>query len=355
MHVNIRAFTIQDIRDDADIFAKYEDPHGYFAEYDRLWVDLATSNPHAKATDLAVVFAEDNNQVVGRLGVYPGAAALGQAPVPAASLASFALEDAYKKGGAGGMLLLRVVASHKCLIASGGPSDEAYKLYLATGFRELGPLRRFIHVYRARHIVGRFVKHPRLSRWLSTCAQPLLSLYNRYNLGLRPFGHTLRYTRVERFSDALDELQRGQEKNHFPRNADTLNWALDHLNFMAYEISRGERPLGYVLLKRAKVGNDTTGYLADYHLTEETPQARLDLLHFCIEEFARMKVSTFECQMLDEAMVGACRRSKLLERQGHMVLFRPARAKKFDTDAEWSLTMASGDVLLYLGSLDSPP
>lgn len=130
--LSVHAFSIQRVADDPQAFAEYDDPHGYFADCDRSWIEMLRTNPHAKLTDLAIVFVVDGNRVVGSLGVYPGRAFVGDEEVPTASLAAFGLQESYRKSGAGGMLLLRVAASHGCLLASGGPGEDPYRLYLVT-------------------------------------------------------------------------------------------------------------------------------------------------------------------------------------------------------------------------------
>ncbi len=351
-----KAFTIREIIEDPAIFGQYEDPHGYISRCDEKWIELLRSNPYALDSDVAIILAIDENNVVGRLGFYAGQVCINDSRERTFWMDDFALYDSYRNSGAGGIIIMHARGLLKSLLGSGGPSHDAQRLYKAVGCQELGPLRRFLFFYHASLLAKRYIKNQILAGLFSAISTPFLRLYILYKIGLNEDNYLFEYRPVNQFKQEIDGILAQEKRNHFPRDSKTLNWVLCHRKFLAFEIYRDDELLGYCLLKIVHRKNEIQntnifmkfGYLVDYYLADHSRQAKEDLVLFSIRFFKEKDVELFECQVHDEMMAEVCHKYGMYERAGNKVFFKPKYTQKVALKSPWFLTLGTSDVILCL-------
>lgn len=367
-NIRVQALNVSDIADEG-LATRFADPYGYIARNDASWVRLLKSNPHVQPGDLAILLAvEDRPEkpaVVGRLGFYAGPGILqtpeGDKPFRTYWMDGFFLAEEHRSSGVGGLLMLQAVAKCRSLFACGGPSEDAQKLYKATGLKEIGPLKRWVYFLKGRPPALKALKNGALA----SLAAPFAGLALRIYYGLKGAGASpkLQYKPVEAFTDAIDQLP-PPARSRFPRDSRSLNWAIKHRRIAAFEIWNAGKLSGYALLKRSVLdasqhglGTLTVGALLDYALAEPTLANKRDLVLFTLDHFRRDRgdgdlpsekgtVDVVEFQVFDPELDEICKSLGLLHAGGLRVLFRPPPGLAMTPETSWFFTHASSDMLL---------
>jgi GNAT superfamily N-acetyltransferase len=350
--VKIKAYKLRDLAADPSPLDGLSDPHGHISCYGADGLKLLTENPFATCDDLALVLAIHRGQVVGRLGFLSGTAMYDGDTCPVYWLSGYSVDENYRSSGAGAMLLLQGLATRRALLASGGSSRQAEEVYKRTGFRALGPLRRYVYFYTSRVLVEKYVRNRWLAPILSAVSQPLLNLYNLV-MARRPLD-ILSVEPAAAFGPEIEAVFEGDRRNYFPRTAPQLNWVMRHRKIEAFKLLSGGRLAGYALLRvvQAPAGGPHNlpamkcGTILDYYLPEGCAGMKADLLHFCICYFRRAGAEIMECQALDPPMEQECARLGMVQISGFRVFFRPQPAKTLDPSAVWFLPMGTSDVII---------
>lgn len=359
--ITVRVFTLDQIGPEG-LSTQFADPHRHIAMCDGAWIKMIRANPAARGDDLAMLLALDDETVVGRLGFHAGAATIAGKQHRIHWMDGYFLDESYRSSGVGGLIMLQASARCKSILACGGPSENAQKLYKAAGLKELGPLRRWVYftsgIAPARKIFGESVR----TRLVAPLAGGLLRGY--YLTRRRGARSRLTYQSVERFTSELDAIHANPPQSYFPRDAATLNWALAHRRLKGFEIRRDQQIVGYVLLKRNRIdftqhglGHLTAGWMVDYYLADATDTSKQDLALFVIDYFRSTPgdgtsqdeqgiVDVVDLQSLDPAFDRICRSLGLLHKGGLRVLFRPPPGVQLPPPEEWFITAAAGDMLL---------
>ena len=356
-NLSIRAFTISDLCRKPGVLAEYRDEFSYVEGCDAAWIKMVASNPYAQESDVALILATSDDEIVGRLGLFAGRAVCDGTETRTFWMAGFFVGKEYRQTGAGGLILLTAISFAKSLLAgSGAPSVETRQLYRKTGFHDLGLVKRFVHVYDAAVITRRLVRNRPLAAILAGGAAPALKLYQRTKRGTAK--HRLTYMPVVSFGPELDQLLAMQAVNHFPRRSDTWNWILAHKkDLLPFEIVRGQELVGFCVLNRSEmrpaVGEPAhyfpekvDGGLLDYYLADTSEETKRDLVLFCIDFFERQGVSLFECPVFDLDLARICSQYGMTHIGGHQIFFRAAKGHKLDPVSPWYLTHATGDQVL---------
>lgn len=368
--IRVQALTVAEIGDDG-LSSRFADPFGYIVRNNAAWVRMLRGNPHAQPTDLAILLAVeeplstgDKPIVVGRLGFYAGSGvsrAAGETkPFRTYWMDGFFLADDHRKSGVGGIIMLQAVAKCKSLFACGGPSEEAQKLYKAAGLKEIGPLKRWVYFLSGRPPALKALKNGALASFAAPFAGIALRVYYAFKRATaRP---SLTYREVKEFSSSLDQLT-PPATSHFPRDRQTLNWALNHRRITAFEIYEGSRLIGYALLKRSLLdatqhglGKLVVGALLDYHLASPSPRHKRDLVLFTLDHFRRDagdgdlpsergRVDVVEFQVFDPEFDAICKSLGMIHAGGLRALFRPPPGVVLP-NSDWFFTHASSDMLL---------
>ena len=352
--LSIKAFTIKEIIENPGIFNSYKDPHGYLKEHDTSWISLSKDNPYGKVNDLCLILTIDENVVVGKLGMCAGGGVVSNEREERIFwFCNFFLEGEYKNSGAGGLMLLRAIQFSKCLLGSGGPREDAEKLYDRTGFFRLGPLKRFVYFYRTEVIAKKYIKNSLFSSLGTLALSPLLKCYYKMKIGQIKIN--LKYQRIEKFDRDLDKLIATQTKAHFPKYTDTLNWVLKYKrNLYSFKILENDKQVGYCILRRShrkeatshNLPEMTVGSLLDYFLIDFSEERKKDLILFCIDFFKKTNVDIFECQVFDPVFDRICSSIGMVHLGGNRIFFRPSRTKLFDREQPWFITYGTCDVIL---------
>jgi hypothetical protein len=351
--VEIKAYKLRDLAADPSPLHGLSDPHGHISCYDAGGLKLLTENPFATCEDLALVLAIDGGQVVGRLGFLSGTAMYDGNTCPVYWLSGYSVAENYRSSGAGAILLLHGLTTRRALLASGGSSRQAEEVYKRTGFRAIGPLRRYIYFYASRVLVEKFVRNRWLAASLSAVSQPLLNLYNLV-MSRRPLG-VLSVEPAAAFGPEIEAVFEGDRRNYFPRTAPQLNWVMRYRKIEAFKLLSGGRLVGYALLRMVQDPGGgphnlpamKCGRLLDYYLPEGCAGMKADLLHFCICYFRRAGAEIIECQAFDPPMEQECARLGMVQIGGHRVFFRPPPGKTpHPSSAVWFLPMGTSDVII---------
>ncbi len=346
-------FGIGSLRDTEDPFAGLSDPRHFLPESFSDWRHKVSDNPHARATDLALILALDGRKVVGRLGLFPGLLALaGHSPGRVLWMDGFFLDPSYLASGAGGMILLRALRARTPLIANGGPAEGTRKLYRSTGFMELGPYHRRLLPLNPVPLLA--WKLPLLAQALGSLIRPLwlMGLWGwRHAPGRDRSGLVIRP--AARFGTEVAPLFEGLPGHCFPRDGATLNWVLDCWPTMAYHLLRGGKSCGYLLLRVVNVPAGgphglpalRVGRILECFLPHASAGELADLLRFACDVFRDHAVDVMECQAHGD-LDAVCRRLGMPALGGNRVFFHPGRGARPDLERPWHLTHGIGDVLL---------
>lgn len=344
----VRGFTIADVdRDDA--FAGLQDPHHMIPSDLPAWRSLLRGNPDATSGDLALVLAIDGNQVVGRLGCFAGTVRVPGQQLRGMFLSGFEVEPGYRRTGAGGLVLMRVLSAARTIFTAGAPDENAQQLYHRLKFAELGPLRRFMLPMRARPIIEYLTHKPWLGRLAGPPADSVLVLYRSF--AARRTSSRLVLERVERLPDAIDALSADDPRNLFPKTARMYDWILAHApNNQAYIVKIDAELAGYLVLGRYRHpgGGDhrlpptDVASLKDYYLAPKHAWAIGALLGAALTRLGSADADLIECQVAEPAMAAACKAAGLVEKGGNRVYVR-GRFAPGDLDRPWFITYAVGD------------
>ncbi|MEO1999417.1 MAG: hypothetical protein ABGZ17_29580 [Planctomycetaceae bacterium] len=352
--IRILAFTADQIRTEKDPFTGLKDPNGYLPGFSDGWGKLLWSNPAVDGDDTALVLAVHGQKVVGRLGSYAGWLDLAEKPRSRVMwMDGFFLDPAYLASGAGALILLRTLKTRLPLIANGGPAEGTRKLYMSTGFIELGPFnRRLFPLKIAPFLAWKLPSFPaRLLGWLF---QPFW-LFGRWAWMNLPRGQAgnLVFDQVTRFNSDLDTHCPERTENGFPRDSATLNWSLSYRDALAYEIRDQKRLRGYLMLRVVdhpgggahQLPAMKIGRIIDYSLCNATIAELTQMLRFSRQVLMEQKADILECQAHGQ-LDAACARLWMLVKGGNRVFFRAGRGPKPSLDQPWFLSPGIGDVLL---------
>jgi hypothetical protein len=353
-NIYIKSYTLQDLDEKPTVLEKYSDPYGYISGINLEGIKKLKENPYSSKDDLVAILAIDESTIIGKLNFYAGIVNLENKKEQILWLSGFFLDDNYKTTGAGGMIMLRALNCKKPLLASGAPDMNAQNLYKGVGFKELGPLRRFVYFYRGSTIAKKYFKNKFFSGLFAIIINPCLKIYYIYKILSNKKQYIHHYRPVKKFDEQIDELYDNEKRNHFPRDSKTLNWILENKKYYAFEIYKKNEIIGYCLLQEIfkKEGGDhnlpsmTVGCLKDYYLADTNISDMEDLILFCINFFKKKKVDIFECQIQNGIMTNVCSKYGLYEIGGNKVLFRPKGGKTLKSDTPWFFTYGSGDVIL---------
>jgi GNAT superfamily N-acetyltransferase len=366
--ISVRVLTLDQIGPDG-LRSLFADPHKYIAMCDATWAKMIRANPYAQGSDVAMILALDDETVVGRLGFHAATASVsggkgvGGQPSRIHWMDGYFLHKDYVTTGVGGLIMLQAAARCKSILACGGPSEAAQKLYKAAGMKEIGPLRRWVYfltgVGPARKV---FKAGPLASIAAPFAGVALRAFYAIKRRGARP---SCTLVPVDRFDDTtIDNLYANFPLPHFPRSAATLNWALESRAIRPFMIHKGQQIVGYALLKRCALdatqhglGRLTVGVLHDFFLAEATPDNKRDLVLLTIDHFRRdgaprpgedggPRIDVVEVQALDPQLDAICKSLGMVHVGGLRVLFKPPPGVKLPEDGRWFLTASSGDMLL---------
>lgn len=345
------SYTIGELTEDLAVLGQYRDPYEYVKEISPgLWRDL-TTNPSAQAGDLAIILFLDGDAVVGRLGMWASEVAVGGVQSRTYWLSDFVLHEDYRDTGGGGMMLLKAVSHSASLVAAGAIPPAVQELYVAAGFEELGPLRRYVYFYTPKVIFRTFLRVPFLSSALSIVAAGPLKAYYR----LKRKGHktSLEFRPVESFSDNIDDLPR--HGNYFPKSSTRLNWILAYRdNAFGVEVFRNGQICGYCLYRTAladaqseprRLPEMKVGTLLDFYIEGATLEDKMALIDYSVGFFKPKQMEIFECQGKDEDLIAVCSSRGLVKIGGFRVLFRPTPKQRGTNEDNWHITQGEGDVL----------
>ncbi|MBX3390312.1 MAG: hypothetical protein KF691_12760 [Phycisphaeraceae bacterium] len=364
--VILKTHTLADIPPEG-IASRYADPHGYLASNTSEWVRLLHDNPHAQPNDLVMLLALDQEEdgsaeVVGRLGVHATTWSIDGKVHRIHEMDGFFLDETRRQTGAGAMIILNAIARCKTMLACGGPSAAAQKLYKAAGMREIGPLKRWVCFLSGRPVARKLFKSETLAKIFALpIGVSARVLYAFRGARAQP---KLEYKAVDRFDSRIDAIVLASKHSYFPRDSRVLNWALAHRRIKAFEIFDKGSLIGYALLKRSildatqhGLGRVSVGALLDYFIADIDGPRKRDLALFVLRHFdsdqgdgdlasERGRVEVVELQVFDPEFDAILKRMGLVHAGGLRVLFRPPPGTSFDEQTPWFFTHASGDMLL---------
>ena len=349
--VRVRSHTVGELDRGLSVLEAYDDPNDYLKSF-RNNPRLIADNPNAQKDDVALILALDGQRVVGRLGLFAGRLLYEGENLRVYWLSEFALQNAYKTTGVGGMILLKVLALRVPLLACGAPSEELEKVYEKVGFQRLGPLKRFVYFYRATVVARHYLNNAFLARTISSMANPALALY--YSFRRRGMKQTLTYKHVKQFDNAINSLFASERRNHCVKDALMLNWVLNHNHADAFEIYDGPILRGYCVIKCMKFAGGGShdlpemnmGTLLDYYIEDVSSEALCDLLMFCIDRFVDQGLDLFEFQVCDEMLCKVCEEFGFIQVGGNRIFIKPGLGMRPRGEREWFLTLGTADVIL---------
>lgn len=344
--------TLRQLLDDPEVLAAFEDPGGYLADAGPRWIDFLRDNPRGRPEDLVIVLTVAGRRVVGALRSIPVDLLIGGKTVHVGALRGFALDPDWRAGGAGGMMLLRVLSAARAAMASGGPRPETMALYARTGFTALGPLARYVYFASTRPLIDVAFRGAPYVSAASSAVDPLARLY--YRLRRPAVRANLAFLAVERFSSSLDELLASRGGDHMIRGSRDLNWVLAYSPALrAYEIRDGRVLVGYSVLRVENRPPTTVpmwlpamraASLLDFYLGEPSAGALLQLMAHAVERAGAAAADILEIQTNNPVLASSLRRAGFVHLGGNKVYLRAPAGVRVDP-SRWNMTEAQGDVL----------
>jgi len=345
-------YNIGDLTEDLQFLREFRDPYRYLRHCTPAWWCDHNLNPFAQPDDLALTLAVDGDTVIGRLAMWAAQVVIDGVEYRTFLLDYFVVHEDYRDTGVGGMLLMNSISRSRCLVAAGGVPHNVQELYQAAGFRELGPLSRYVYFYNSQVIFKTYLRSAPLASALSIFASLPLKIY--YRLKAKKAKSALEFRPATSFNSAIDDLPRSG--NYFPRSSAQLDWLLaTRDNLYGFEVFRDGRLGGYCVfrIQRAEAQSEPrrlpemrVGSLLDYYIDEATIEDKRALVNFGLAFLKPKKMDIFECQAKDEELNEVCARLGLVHVSGFRILFRPPpRATLSDNDL-WYLTKAEGDILI---------
>ena len=352
--IGIVSFTIAELLSGKLVSNSFDDPYSYLPDDLPRWIEMLSINPHATTDDLALILAVDSNAVVGKLAMIAGGVSPSSERDRTFMLSSFFLSDEYRDTGVGGMMLLRAIGTSKSLVASGRPSDDAALLYKHVGFKEIGPLDRYVYFYSTGAITRR------LGRW-NQMVRPVAPLLDRtlagyYRLRRSRPRNKMEFRQVETLGKNIDALLGKSSLHRFDRNSKVINWAYRHQPAAwLFEIWKNDGLRGFALLQTRDVASHVQpqrtsamrlGSLLDFYMYESERDDLIELVDFSIRFFALRDVDIFECQSNLPDLHRACASFGMIRRVGNRVLVRSIADGLSAASDSWGLTQAEGDVIV---------
>lgn len=357
----IVGYSVRELIERPDALSAYDDPVGYLRESGPRWTEFLASNPRGSLDDLAIVLAVVGNRVVGNLRAVPVELTVTGARFRSLALRAFFLDREWRAGGTGGMLLLRMLSSTRSAVASGGPAPETVALYLHAGFKDIGPLARFVRFHSTRPLAGMALRGLPLASGLSTALDPLARLY--YRARAPRIETTLSFTAVRSFSEDLDPVVNGRTDDHVVREARDLNWVLRFSPALsAHEIRDGGALAGYSLIRTDDRPAATAPFrmpamrvtsLLDFHLADARPGRLDELLRHASAAAHAAGADVLEVQTNRGDLVSRLTRAGFIHVGGNKVLLRPPAGVTVDP-ARWQMTEAQGDTIFSALDVSAP-
>ncbi len=344
--------TLRQLLDDPEGLTVFDDPGGYLADAGPRWIEFLRDNPRGRPEDLVIVLTVAGRRVVGALRSIPVELLIGGKMVRSGALRGFALDPEWRAGGAGGMMLLRILSASGAAMASGGPRPETMALYARAGFTALGPLVRYVYFASTRPLIDIAFRGAPYVSGASSAFDPLARLYYRLR---RPAAETnLAFLAVERFSSGLDDLLASRGGDHMIRGSRDLNWVLAYSPALrAYEIRNGGVLVGYSVIRLADRPSTTVpmwlpalraASLLDFHLDDPSAGALLQLMAHAVQSARAEAAEILEIQTSDPVLVSCLRRAGFVHLGGSKVYLKAPAGVRLDP-ARWNMTEAQGDVL----------
>jgi predicted N-acetyltransferase YhbS len=345
-------YTVGDLTEDLQLLREYRDPHRYLRHCTPAWWRDHNLNPHAQPEDLALTLAVDGDIVIGRLAMWAAQVVIDGVRYRAFLLDYFIVHEDYRDTGIGGMLLMNSISRSRCLVAAGGVPPNVQQLYQAVGFRELGPLSRYVYFYNPQVIFKTYLRAAPLASALAVFATLPLKTYYRFRK--KKAKSNLEFRPVTSLNSAIDDLPRSG--NYFPRSSAQLNWLLaTRDNLYGFEVFRDDRICGYCVF-RTQIAEAQTeprslpemrvGSLLDFYIDGATIEDKRALINFGQVFLKPKKMDIFECQTKDEELIDVCAGLGLVHVSGFRILFRPPPRASLPDDDVWYLTKAEGDILI---------
>lgn len=358
----IVSYSLQQLIDHPDTLAAYDDPNGYLNESGPRWVAFLAENPRGTPSDLAVVLTVVGNRVVGSLRSIPVALRIGGQTIRSAALRAFFLDTEWRGGGAGGMMLLRVLSATRSAIAAGGPRPETVALYRRAGFTTLGPLSRQVYFNTTRPLIATACRGVPLLSGLSVALDPVAALY--YRLHARPLDSRVTFTAVARFSGDLDRVLEARTDEHMVRESCDLNWVLQYSRGLsAYEIRDGDALAGYCLIRTEDRAATTVPFplpsmrvtsVLDFYVADSRPGVLHQLVRHAIGRSKTDLADVVEIQTNRPDLLRCVRRAGFIRAGGYKVLIKAPSGVTVDPD-RWLMSAAQGDVFFSALSVGRSP
>jgi hypothetical protein len=358
----IVSYTLQQLIDDPEALAAYDDPAGYLGESGPRWLAFLRENPRGRPDDLVIVLTVVGNRVVGSLRSIPVAVRIGGQSYPSIALRAFFLDAEWRGGGAGGMMLLRALSTTRVALAAGGPRPETVALYHRAGFIELGPLARQVYFNTTRPLIATACRGLPLVPRISALLDPLLGLYYRARAS-KP-SPRVAFTEVERFSDALDRVLETRSDDHMVRESRDLNWMLQYSHGLsAYEIRDGDALAGYCLIRTEDRAATTVPFplppmrvtsVLDFHIANPRPETLHQLVRHAIACSKADGAEVVEIQTNRPDLLRCLRSTGFVRAGGYKVLLKTPPTLPADP-GRWRMAEAQGDVFFSALNVSRPP
>jgi GNAT superfamily N-acetyltransferase len=347
----IVSYSLQQLIDDPDALAGYDDPGGYLSESGPRWVEFLRGNPRRAPDDLVIVLTVVADRIVGSLRSIPVALRIGGQTIRSVALRAFFLDAEWRGGGAGGMMLLRVLSTTRSVIAAGGPRPETIALYLRAGFTTIGPLSRQVYFNSTRPLIATAFRAVPLVSGISVALDPFVHMYYRARSRQRESGVT--FTRVDQFSVDLDRVLASRSDDHMVRESSDLNWVLTYSRGLsAYEMWDGDALSGYCLIRTEDRAATPIPFplppmrvtsVLDFHVADPQPRVLSQLVRHAVQCSKADGAEVLEIQTNRPDLLRCLKNAGFVGAGGFKVLLKTPPTVPADP-GRWRMAAAQGDV-----------
>ena len=360
MEDNIRVikYTYEELLKKREELTSFDDPKNYLKNFLGSYTSFLLKNPNISNNEIALSIAVFNKRIIGRLGFIKGTYQINKENFPVLWLTGFFLDNKYYQTGSGAMLLLNGINTKLPLLASGGPSKECQNLYRATGFFELGPLKRYLFFFNLNFPITYLIKNKRIGYAISQIFQKPFLLITNTALKLLNRQTNITFKSVKTFDKRIDEIETLAKNNIFPTDASLLNWSIGAPGTKNYlfELYMKKSFIGYIILrvlpfKDVRLGSQACkiGSLHHYRIIKKAKSVafKKEIIVFSLKFLSKKNIDIFECQSLDDQMASACKRLFMLKKGGNKIFFRSKKHSKIVQSLKLNLSKSISDVILY--------
>jgi hypothetical protein len=241
------------------------------------------NSPDNKEKDSVCLAVNDENQIIGAMGLNKRSFNLKTSACPGAELTTWVISAESKGLGIGGKMIKFLQENFSVLFGS-GITDEALPIYLKTGFHYLKALPRFVKVWNIEYL-QKFTEVDKLTKQLINKRKR--KQINNHDYSVKEFNEA-------DINDCNNSLF--SQLNSYSRSFQHLNWRYNHHPYFSFEIFiiQANQKKCCVIFRKDNINNGEFLYVMDmFGDLEAMPAAMGFIEDYCTDN--NIQIAEFYC------------------------------------------------------------